>query len=122
VRGVAAIALRAGLGDWVRDPGGLLAQAREMGMVRTPGFPRDMGEWSRELRLLDAATAARRLRDRPLLVVHGVDDTEVPVDSARDVADAAPACELRLVPGAGHELRHDPRAIATLLGWLERQV
>jgi hypothetical protein len=27
-----------------------------------------------------------------------------------------------MVGGAGHELRHDPRAIASLLGWLERQV
>jgi hypothetical protein len=25
------------------------------------------------------------------------------------------------VPGAGHRLRHDPRAIAVLLGWLDRQ-
>jgi putative redox protein len=122
VRGVAAIASRASLGDWVRDPSGLVAQAREMGMIRTPGYPRDMGEWGRELRLLDAEAAARQLRDRSFLVVHGVDDTEVPVETARDVADAAaPAAELRLVPGAGHELRHDPRAIATLIGWLERQ-
>jgi len=122
VRGVAAIASRASLGDWVRDPGGLVAQAREMGMIRTPGYPRDMGEWARQLRLLDAEAAARRLRDRSLLVVHGIDDTEVPVEAARDIADAAaPAAELRLVPGASHELRHDPRAIATLIGWLERQ-
>ncbi|MDX6234670.1 MAG: hypothetical protein QOH68_3788, partial [Nocardioidaceae bacterium] len=27
----------------------------------------------------------------------------------------------RLVNGAGHRLRHDPRAIAILLGWLDRQ-
>jgi len=27
---------------------------------------------------------------------------------------------LRIIPGAGHELRHDPRAIAVLLGWLSR--
>ena len=27
----------------------------------------------------------------------------------------------RLINGAGHRLRHDPRAIAVLLGWLDRQ-
>jgi hypothetical protein len=26
-----------------------------------------------------------------------------------------------MINGAGHGLRHDPRAIAVLLGWLERQ-
>ncbi|MEA3018982.1 MAG: hypothetical protein QOI47_506, partial [Actinomycetota bacterium] len=29
--------------------------------------------------------------------------------------------ELRIIQSAGHRLRHDPRAIAVLLGWLERQ-
>ncbi len=123
VRGVAAIASRTSLGAWVRDPADLLAQAREMGMVRTPGFPPDMATWARELRLLDAPLAAGRLRARSLLVIHGVDDTEVPVDAAREIAEArGPEVELRLIAGGGHELRHDPRAIATLLGWLERQV
>ena len=72
---------------------------------------------------VDAVAAARRLDGRPLLVLHGIDDPDVPVDDARALADAgAPLCELRLVQGAGHRLRHDPRAIATLLGWLDRQV
>jgi hypothetical protein len=39
-----------------------------------------------------------------------------------DRAAATPLAELRLVQAAGHRLRHDPRAIATLLGWLGRQV
>ena len=47
----------------------------------------------------------------------------MPVADARALADAGrPNAELRLVQGAGHRLRHDPRAIATLLGWLARQV
>jgi putative redox protein len=25
------------------------------------------------------------------------------------------------VAGAGHRLRHDPRAVAVLIGWLDRQ-
>jgi uncharacterized protein len=29
--------------------------------------------------------------------------------------------DLRLLSGAGHRLRHDPRAVAALLGWLGRQ-
>jgi putative redox protein len=122
VRGVASIAARTSLGDWVRDPGGLVAEARQMGMIRTEGFPSDIGKWGQELRVLDAEIAIRQLRNRPVLVLHGTDDIDVPVDEARALAAAAgPGCELRVVPGAGHHLRHDPRAIATLLGWLERQ-
>jgi putative redox protein len=122
VRGVAAIAARTSLGDWVRDPAGLVAEAREMGMIRTSGFPADVGTWGQELAMLDAGAAVRRLHDRSLLVLHGVDDIDVPIDEARELGRAAgPGAELRFVPGAGHHLRHDPRAVATLLGWLDRQ-
>ena len=58
----------------------------------------------------------------PLLVMHGSADEEVPLMDARALADAAEAAaELRVVPQAGHGLRHDPRAVASLLGWLERR-
>jgi uncharacterized protein len=45
----------------------------------------------------------------------------VPVFDARVLADAHGSAELRLINGAGHRLRHDPRAVAVLLGWLDRQ-
>ena len=57
-----------------------------------------------------------------MLIVHGGVDDVVPIMDARALADAAEGeVELRVVAGAGHALRHDPRAIAVLLGWLERQ-
>ena len=53
----------------------------------------------------------------------GTADDVVPVSDARALADAgAPSSELRLVHAAGHRLRHDPRAVAALLGWLDRQI
>ena len=53
--------------------------------------------------------------------VHFIDND--PAADARALADAAaPNSELRFVQAAGHRLRHDPRAVATLLGWLDRQV
>lgn len=123
VRGVATIAAPSTLRDWARDPAHMLAHAREMGMIRTPGFPSDAPRWVREVAHVDAVAAAQRLDGRPLLVLHGIDDPDVPVDDAHALADAgAPLAELRLVQGAGHRLRHDPRAVATLIGWLDRQV
>ena len=124
VRGVAAIAARTSLGDWVRDPGGLVAEAREMGMIRTRGLsPRHERLGARSSSCSTPRTRSRRLADRPLLILHGVDDIDVPVDEARRRArprrGPTPSCGSS--PGAGHHLRHDPRALATLLGWLDRQ-
>ena len=65
---------------------------------------------------------AGKIPPRPLLLVHGTEDDVVPVSEARALADAARGqAELRTITGAGHRLRHDPRAIAMLLGWLDRQ-
>jgi putative redox protein len=81
-----------------------------------------MAAWGREIGTLDAVAAARRLAPRPLLVVHGSADDTVPPEDARALYEAAgPSAELRIVHAAGHRLRHDPRAVAMLLGWLERQ-
>ena len=57
---------------------------------------------------------------RALLLLHGADDQAVPVLDARAVADAHGEAELRLIDNAGHNLRHDPRAVAILIGWLDR--
>jgi putative redox protein len=37
------------------------------------------------------------------------------------LADAHGHAELRIIDGAGHQLRYDPRAVAVLLGWLDLQ-
>ena len=42
------------------------------------------------------------------------------LDKARQLAQAHGAAELSLPQGAGHRLRHDPRAVAILMGWLDR--
>ena len=52
--------------------------------------------------------------------MHGDDDDSVPPADARLLAEAHGTAELSVLPGAGHRLRHDPRAIAILFGWLDR--
>ncbi len=121
IRGVAAVASPADFEDWARNPRKLLLLAREMGLIRDPEYPTSFDTWSAGLRTVRAADAAARLAPRDLLVIHGSDDENVPVFDARAVADAHGAADLRIVHGAGHHLRHDPRAISILLGWLERQ-
>jgi uncharacterized protein len=121
VEGVAALGAPADFDDWASHPRRLLEHAREVGMVEDPLFPPSFDAWSRELRDIRAVAAAPKLAPRPLLVVHGSDDDLVPAFDARVIVDAHGAAELRMVSGAGHRLRHDPRAVAVLLGWLDRQ-
>jgi uncharacterized protein len=123
VRGVASLAGPADLAAWVAEPAAVLGRCRRSGVIRSDGFPADEAAWASELSELQPLDAAAHLGDRPLLVVHGADDNEVPTAAARALADAASGgtVDLRIVPGAGHWLRADPRVVATLIGWLERQ-
>ncbi len=121
VRGVAALAAPADFNDWAAHPRRLLQHARDQGIVRRRDFPPAVDRWAHGLRQSAAVDAVERMADRPLLVVHGAEDDLVPVFDARVLADAHGSADLRIIDGAGHQLRHDPRAVATLLGWLDRQ-
>jgi putative redox protein len=121
VTGVAMLSARAGFEDWAAQPRRFLDHAREIGAIRHPAFPPSFDVWARELRSFKPVESARRLAPRPLLVLHGEDDDSVPARDARRLALAHGSAMLRIIPGAGHRLRHDPRAVAILLGWLDRQ-
>jgi len=122
VRGAACFGSRATFADWAHDARSMLAYARRVGVVRSAQYPDDLGRWGAAFTELDPAEAARKMAPRPVLVVHGADDEEVPLADARRLADTAgPGMELHVLAGAGHRLRADPRAIALLVGWLERQ-
>ncbi len=118
--GVAVLGTPGNFADWARSPDTFLAQARAAGVIRDDEFPADIEAWSAELSSTRATDGAERMGDRPLLVMHGAEDEWVPQFDARSVADSHGAADLRVIAGAGHQLRHDPRAVAVLLGWLDR--
>ena len=122
VKGVAAFSARAQFDDWAENWELMLEHARALGTVRDAEFPTDPSAWVAELRALRPIDVVSRIPPRPLLLVHGNNDERVPVTDARELAEAAglPA-DLRIIAGAGHRLRHDPRIVALLLGWLDRQ-
>ncbi|MDQ6948936.1 MAG: alpha/beta fold hydrolase [Actinomycetota bacterium] len=123
VRGVATFAAPADFNEWASDARRFLAQARAVGVIRTRTFPSDPDAWARELREVKPLSLIGKIPPRPLLVVHGANDAVVPMLDARALADAAEGqLELRILAAASHQLRHDPRAIAILLGWLDRQL
>ncbi len=121
VTGVAVAGSPADFDDWANHPDRLLTHAREVGVITNSGFPVDGDRWNAELREVRAVKAAEQLVPRDLLVLHGSEDEAVPHFDARAVADAHGGADLRFVHGGGHQLRHDPRAVAILMGWLDRQ-
>jgi putative redox protein len=122
VRGVATLSARADFHDWALDPATFVAHARSIGVIRDRDFPADAEAWARELREIRPTALIAKIPPRPVLLIHGADDDVVPLEDARVLADAAgDAVELRVLAEAGHRLRHDPRAVALILGWMERQ-
>lgn len=122
VRGIACLGVPTDMASWVGEPAAFLERCRASGCISKRAFPEDLLEWSAEILALDPMAAAGELADRPLLVVHGTEDAEVPLKEAALLAESVPSdeAEFRLVLGAGHWLRADPRAAATLIGWMER--
>ena len=107
------------LGAWAADVDALVAALADAGYLRAA--PEDAASWAGDLRAIDPVESAAAIPPRPLLIVHGSDDHEVPLVDARALSDAAEGvAELRVIPTGGHRLRHDPRAVALLLGWLQR--
>jgi len=121
VEGVACLGTPADLSPLAGDDA-FLVHCKRTGLIMTPGFPASVEAWSKELSVLHPADDAAALRGKPLLMVHGTDDPDVPLADARALADAATGpVELHVVLGAGHWLRADPRVISILVGWLERR-
>ena len=120
VRAAGLLSPRADFDDWAEHPRRFLEHAREIGAIRSSGFPSSVDEWSRAFRRFRPTESARRFAPRPLLVLHGEDDESVPTTDAKQLADAHGSAELSVLAGAGHRLRHDPRAVAILFGWLDR--
>lgn len=122
IAGVATFAAPADFEGWAADPRRFLEHARTIGVVRSKGFPVDFEGWARELREIKPLALIGKIPPRPVLIVHGSEDEVVDLMDARALTDAADnMVDLRVLSGAGHRLRHDPRAIAVLLGWLDRQ-
>ncbi|HEY2814989.1 MAG TPA: alpha/beta hydrolase [Acidimicrobiales bacterium] len=121
VKGVAVLGAPADFEDWGGQPRRLLEHAREVGLVSDRSFPASFDAWVHDLRAIRPLHCVADYAPRPLLVVHGTDDDLVPDFDARVIADAHGSAEMRILAGASHQLRDDPRSIAVLLGWLDRE-
>lgn len=121
IRGVATFASAADLESWAVDAPSFAHAVRVAGVISDVTTMTTADELFAELLALDPVGAVGEIPPRRLLFGHGADDPEVPVAQARALVTAADGrAELRIIQGAGHQLRADPRMVATLLGWLDR--
>ena len=119
ISGVVSFSARAHFDDWADNGEALLQHCRALGLIHSDGFPVDEAAWIEEFRTVRPVDVIGEIAPRPLMIVHGADDERVPPTDARELAAAAGAhVDLRMIIGAGHRLRHDPRIVALLLGWL----
>lgn len=121
VRGVATFATPAHLGPWCGPAEDFHHSVQVAGVVGDDAQLLPPEELRRDVLAIDPIASIAQIPPRRLLIGHGADDLEVPASDARDLLAAADGrAELRLIQGAGHQLRADPRMVATLLGWLDR--
>ena len=121
VRGVATFAAPAHLAPWCGSADELRRAVQVAGVVADPKDLLGADELLADVMAIDPLSAVAKIPPRRLLIGHGTGDVEVPASDARDLLAAADGRgELRLIQGAGHQLRADPRMVATLLGWLDR--
>lgn len=121
IGGVATFATPAHLDAWCGDPVAFRAAVLSAGVVADENDLLPADELCADVSLIDPLTAIATIPPRRLLIGHGADDLEVPTSDARALVAAADGrAELRIIAGAGHQLRADPRMVATLLGWLDR--
>jgi len=121
VSAVAACSSPAEFGLFTRDNGAaLISRFRDIGIVRDEGFPPSVDEWLGGFRLVRPLSHISRISPRPLLVVHGSQDDMVDVGQARMLYEVAREPKrLAIIDGAGHRLRQDDRAMATVISWLK---
>ena len=93
---------------------------RSIGAIRDADFPPSIDEWGEGFNTVSPIRWIDKISPRPLLLIHGEEDEVVSIEHAfRLHEQAREPKELVTIPGAGHRLRLEEKAIATTLNWLK---
>lgn len=121
IKGVATFAAPAHLEPWCGEPHEFRQALVGAGVVQSEEELLPADDLYNDVLAINPMGSVAALPPRRLLIGHGSEDVEIPSSDARDLLEAADGRgELRIIQGAGHQLRADPRMVATLLGWLDR--
>ena len=98
----------------------LIDHFRSIGVIRDTDFPHSMDEWLEGFSAVSPIRWVDRISPCPLLLIHGDKDEVVAVEHAfRLYEKAGEPKEIAIIPGAGHRLRLEEKAITTALNWLK---
>ena len=101
----------------------LIEGFREIGIIKDPDFPPSKDKWLDGFNSIRPLDYINKITPRPLLLVHGDQDDVVPLAHAEALYQkAGEPKQLLILPGAGHRLRQDERAVTAALEWLKKQV
>lgn len=120
VRGVATVSPLLSLDAYVENPEKLQRNLQEVG-IRVPRKGSDISTWSDQLSELQLSRLSEGLGSKQWLVVHGRDDEIVPESELKEfLALHGSLAETHFISAGDHQLVTDPRMMAILLGWMER--
>lgn len=93
---------------------------RNIGVIRDADFPSSIDEWLDGFKRASPLRWMDRISPRSILLIHGDKDDLVPAEHAyRLYEKAGEPKELVILPGAGHRLRLEEKAITAALDWLK---
>jgi dipeptidyl aminopeptidase/acylaminoacyl peptidase len=105
----------------LRELGKRVSWYRDIGIIRDPAFPRDPEQWLQNIYRINPSQYIAKIAPRPLLVMHGSEDELIPCEQAEQLYElAGNPKELHIFPGAGHQLRKEPKVIDKGLQWLKK--
>ncbi len=119
VYSIAAVGTPAHFGIFEKSAADIVADFRQRGLIRDPGFPPDPDRWIDGFKEIEPRRWIAQAKAKHILIVHGDADELIPLEHAREIFSHAPAgvAELQVIPGGVHRLRLDPRCIGILREW-----
>jgi fermentation-respiration switch protein FrsA (DUF1100 family) len=107
----------------VSDPGSIVEHFRSIGAIRDKDFPPSTEEWLKGFSKISPLHHIDKISPRPLYMIHGDADEVVPVEHVYNLYEKArEPREMLVIPGAGHRLRLEERAVNAALDWLVRKM
>ena len=120
IAAVAACASPADFDSLIKNPAESIKYFRSLGIIRDEKFPEYDGDWADNFQIVRPIYYVNQISPRPLLLVHGADDDLIDVEQACRLYDrAGEPKKLEIIPGAGHRLRRDERAVKIVIDWLK---
>ena len=93
---------------------------RQIGAIKDKDFPPSIEEWEKGFETVAPIKWIDKISPRPLLLVHGDADELIPLEHAhRLYRTAEEPKELKIIPGAGHRMRLEEAAMASIQDWLK---